>query len=283
MPKYQLWKAHKTNNLSEPAAFAAGSESVEGNMYRDNMRKITVALDGRMTPFKITDNVYFVGTYQASVHLIDTGEGYILIDTGYENTFDMVVSSIKEMGFDLSDIKYILNTHWHGDHTEASGMMATLTGAKNVISRIDAYEIERLGYFKPDVLVDDGDVLILGNTEIKLIHTPGHTKGTMSLTFETTVNGEKLVCGMHGGAGANSLVPSFATYYEGCREDYLASCERLLGIHVDVFIGNHVWNNDTYEKYLVMQKTGDNPFVESEEWVRFIKHCIDRCNSLPPL
>ena len=72
------------------------------------MRKITVPEDGRVTPFKITDNVYFVGTYQASVHLIDTGDGYILIDTGYENTFDMVVDSIKEMGFDLSNIKYIL-------------------------------------------------------------------------------------------------------------------------------------------------------------------------------
>lgn len=247
------------------------------------MRKITVPSDGRVTPFKITDNVYFVGTYQASVHLIDTGAGYILIDTGYENTFDMVVSSIKEMGFDLSNIKYILNTHWHGDHTEASGMMAKLTGAKNVISRIDAPEIVKRGYFIPDVLVDDGDVLKLGNTEIKLMHTPGHTKGTMSFTFETTVKGEKLICGMHGGAGANSLVPSFATYYEGCREDYLASCERLLGIRVDVFIGNHVWNNDTVVKYETMLKTGENPFVDCAEWTKFIKHCIDRCNSLPPL
>lgn len=252
-------------------------------MYRENMRKITVPEDGRMTPFKITDNVYFVGTYQASVHLIDTGAGYILIDTGYENTFDMVVNSLRELDIDLSEIKYILNTHWHGDHTEASGMMAKLTGAKNIISRIDAEYIEELGYFKPDILVDDGDMISLGNTDIKIMLTPGHTKGTVSFTFETTVNGEKLTCGMHGGAGANSLVPSFKTYYEGCREDYLGSCERLLGVRVDVFIGNHVWNNDTYEKYVQMQKTGENPFVDSAEWVRFINHCINRCNSLPPL
>ena len=91
------------------------------------MRKITVPSDGKMTPFRITDNVYFVGTYQASSHLIDTTDGYILIDTGYENTFDMVIDSLKELNIDLSKIKYILNTHWHGDHTEASGMMAKLT------------------------------------------------------------------------------------------------------------------------------------------------------------
>ena len=247
------------------------------------MRKITVPSDGRVTPFKITDNVYFVGTYQASVHLIDTGDGYILIDTGYENTFDMVVSSIKEMGFDLSNIKYILNTHWHGDHTEASGMMARLTGAKNIISRIDAPEVESRGYFTPDVLVDDGDVIALGNTEIKLIHTPGHTKGTMSFTFETTVDGKPYICGMHGGAGANSLVTSFKTYYEGCRKDYIASCERLLDTHVDIFIGNHVWNNDTVVKYEKMVATGENPFINPEEWTKFINHCINRCNSLVPL
>ena len=252
-------------------------------MYRENKRKITVPTDGRVTPFKITDNVYFVGTYQASVHLIDTGDGYILIDTGYENTFDMVVSSIKEMGFDLSNIKYILNTHWHGDHTEASGMMARLTGAKNIISRIDAPEVESRGYFTPDVLVDDGDVIALGNTEIKLIHTPGHTKGTMSFTFETTVDGKPYICGMHGGAGANSLVTSFKTYYEGCRKDYIASCERLLDTHVDIFIGNHVWNNDTVVKYEKMVATGENPFIDPEEWTKFINHCINRCNSLPPL
>ena len=252
-------------------------------MYRENMRKITVPSDGRVTPFKITDNVYFVGTYQASVHLIDTGAGYILIDTGYENTFDMVVDSIKEMGFDLSNIKYILNTHWHGDHTEASGMMARLTGAKNIISRIDAPEVERLGYFTPDILVDDGDVISLGNTSINIMLTPGHTKGTVSFTFETTLGEEKLICGMHGGAGANSLVTSFATYYDGCRDDYLASCERLLGVHVDVFIGNHVWNNDTVVKSEKMNATGENPFVDPAEWTKFINHCIDRCNSLPPL
>lgn len=252
-------------------------------MYRENLRKITVPSDGKMPPFKITDNVYFVGTYQASSHLIDTGDGYILIDTGYENTFDMVIDSLKELNIDLSKIKYILNTHWHGDHTEASGMMAKLTGAKNIISRIDAPEVESRGYFIPDVLVDDGDVITLGNTSIKIMLTPGHTKGTVSFTFETTVDGKPCICGMHGGAGANTLVTSHNTFYEGCRKDYIASCEKLLGVHVDVFIGNHVWNNDTYEKYLEMQKTGKNPFVDSNEWVKFINHCMARCNSLPPL
>ena len=62
-------------------------------------RKIIKEYEGRIEPIKITDNVYFVGTYQVSSHLIDTGEGIILIDTGFKNTLYLVVESIRELGF----------------------------------------------------------------------------------------------------------------------------------------------------------------------------------------
>ena len=251
-------------------------------MYRENRRKITVPEDGRIVPFAISDNVYFVGTYQASVHLIDTGDGYILVDTGYKNTFDLVVESIKALGFDPDGVKYIVNTHWHGDHTQASGMMAELTGAKNVISRIDAPEVEKLGYFKPDVLLDDGDKLTLGNTTLEIMITPGHTKGTVSFTFDTTYNGKVYKVGMFGGAGANTLVHPHT--YPGCREDYIASCDRLLGVPVEIFIGNHCWNNRTAEKGELIVSGGENLFIDGgAEWKKFLEYCRARCLSLPPL
>ena len=252
-------------------------------MYRENMRKITVPSDGEMTPFKIADNLYFCGTYQASSHLIDTGDGLIMIDTGYANTFDMVVDAVRGLGFDPKEIKYIINTHWHGDHTEASGKMAELTGAENIISRIDAQDVERLGYFTPDVLVDDGDKLTLGNTTVEFMITPGHTRGTISFFFDTTVDGKICRAGSFGGAGANSLAKSHSSYYEGCRNDYLASIERLLGEKVDIFIGNHVWNNDTDKKGKILLDGGENLFLDGGEWTKFLNFCKNRCLSLPPL
>ena len=45
---------------------------------------------GDMVPFRMAGNLYFVGEYAASSHLIDTGEGLILIDVGYEKTADIV-------------------------------------------------------------------------------------------------------------------------------------------------------------------------------------------------
>ena len=106
-------------------------------------RKITNPSEGKIEPFRIVGNVYFVGTYQASCHLIDTEEGLILIDPGYLNTLYLVVRSIYELGFRPEDIKYIVNTHWHADHTEATVPMVELSGAKTLIGREDAQKAKK--------------------------------------------------------------------------------------------------------------------------------------------
>lgn len=66
---------------------------------------------GKMRPVKIVGNTYFVGTYQASCHLIDTGDGLIMIDSGYAQTAYLVLDSVYQLGFSPRDIKYIINTH----------------------------------------------------------------------------------------------------------------------------------------------------------------------------
>lgn len=249
-------------------------------MYRGKRAKPQKVYEGKIEPFKIADNLYFVGTYQASSHLIDTGEGLVLIDTGYENTLYLVIESVRKLGFNPYDIKYIVNTHWHWDHTEGSGMLADLVGAENVIGKEDAPYVTEYGYFTPDILVNDGDTLEIGNLKMHFIHTPGHTKGTMSLVFDTEYEGKKYKVGMHGGAGVNSLVPEFKTYYKGCRSDYLRSIERLEKEDVDIFIGNHCWNNDTEEKGNIIRGGGENKFIDKSEWKKFLNYCRERCENL---
>ena len=51
-------------------------------------------------PSKIFGNLYFIGIRAVCTHLIDTGEGLILIDTGYEETADIIMENMKELGFD---------------------------------------------------------------------------------------------------------------------------------------------------------------------------------------
>lgn len=240
-------------------------------------RTIVNPWEGKIEPFKIIGNVYFCGTFQASCHLIDTGDGLILIDPGYSNTLYLVVASIYKLGFRPEDIKYIINTHWHWDHTEATAAMADLSGAKTLIGRDDAEKARQ--YFDVDILLKDGDTLTLGNTTISFMETPGHTKGTVSLFFDTTENGVTYRVGMFGGAGANTLRKDAFDFY-GCREAYYASLERLQKEKVDVFIGNHVWNNDTFTKGKLLIQTGENRFVDSNMWNRFLNHCKQRLDEI---
>lgn len=240
-------------------------------------RKITNPWEGKMNPFRIIGNVYFVGTFQASCHLIDTGEGLVLIDPGYFNTLYLVVRSIYELGFNPKDIKYIINTHWHKDHTEATAAMVDLCGAKTLIGCDDEEKAKR--YFIPDILIKDGDTLTLGNTTISFMKTPGHTKGTISFFFDTEENGEFYRVGMFGGAGANTMAQGHFDY-DGCREDYRNSLHRLQKEKVDVFIGNHVWNSDTAVKGETLLKTGVNEFVDQDLWHRFLDFCEKRLDEV---
>ncbi|MBQ8309041.1 MAG: MBL fold metallo-hydrolase [Clostridia bacterium] len=240
-------------------------------------RKIVQPWEGKIRPFKIVGNVYFVGTFQASTHLIDTGEGLILIDSGYTNSFYLVINSIYELGFSPKDIKYIVNTHWHWDHVEATAALADLSGAKTLIGRYDAEKARR--YFSPDILIKDGDTLSLGNTKLTFMETSGHTKGTISFFFETEENGRTYRVGMFGGAGANTLKRG-AFDFEGCREAYRESLHRLKKERVDVFIGNHVWNNDTFHKAEVLFETGENTFIDHALWGKFLDFCEKRLDEV---
>ena len=233
--------------------------------------------EGTLDPFRIIGNVYFVGTFQASVHLIDTGDGLILIDTGYENTLYLVIRSIYLLGFDPKDIKYIIHTHWHWDHTEGTRAMVALSGAKTLIGRND--EKRARSYFSPDISVKDGDTLTLGNTTVTFLETPGHTKGTISFFFETEDSGKVYRVGMFGGAGANTL-KKYAAEYADCREDYRNSLHRLRKEKVDVFIGNHTWNNDTDLKGKLLLETGENKFIDSQIWLDFLDFCENRLDKL---
>ena len=233
--------------------------------------------EGKMEPFKIIGNVYFAGIFQASTHIIETTEGLILIDPGYRNGLYLLINSIYKLGFKPEEIKYIINTHWHGDHTEATAALADLSGAKTLIGRDD--EEKALNYFTPDILVSDGDTLTLGDTTITFMETPGHTKGTLSFFFETEEAGKVYRVGMFGGAGANTMAQGKFDY-EGCREGYRSSIHRLKGEKVDVFIGNHVWNNDTENKARILMETGENKFIDDKLWGEFLDFCERRLDAV---
>lgn len=244
---------------------------------------------GARAPFRIYGNLYFIGTKPASTHLIDTGDGLIIIDPGYPQSLYLVIDGIWRMGFRPDDVKILLHSHGHYDHLGATRALTELTGAKTYIGAPDgpyadgsrdltwARELGHIYHeaFTPDVLLRDGDVIRLGNTEIRCLLTPGHTEGTMSFFFDAHGEQGDMRCGMFGGAGLNSMQLSFLDEYglpHSLRAEFIRSCRRLMGERVDIFLGNHVGNNDTLGKGAILRETGENRFLRTDgEWKAFLR------------
>lgn len=250
-----------------------------------------------MEPFQIKGNLYFVGCYAASSHLIDTGEGLILIDTGFPQNLYQVIHNIYKLGFNVMDIRYIIHSHGHYDHLGGTKALKELTGAKTFIGKgdedfangkIDLTWAKELGFdyyeaFEPDVIMHDGDVISLGNTHIEIISTPGHTPGTVSMFFDVYDEGKTYKVAMHGGVGTNSMKDDFLKKYglsSDCRQRFIEGIDRVKDRAVDIFIGNHVGNNDTLGKYRRMFEGQRDAFVDRKEWKRFLESCITAVSKL---
>lgn len=232
-----------------------------------------------MSPFHLIGNLYFVGTYKASSHMIVTEKGLILIDTGYAETADVIVESVKKLGFDIGDVKYILHSHGHGDHTGGTAKLLELCDAKTFLAEEDLHYIENLG-FKPDFYLHDGDRIKLGETEIECVFTPGHTEGAFSFFFNVCENGKTYRAGMFGGAGTNQLKKDYLAKRDlplALRRLFFDSLERLSSEKVDVMVANHVWHNHEDEKAELAEaaaKEGriiENPFIAPEEFGAFLE------------
>ncbi|MBE6667517.1 MAG: MBL fold metallo-hydrolase [Ruminococcaceae bacterium] len=246
-----------------------------------------------IAPARIFGNLYFVGTRPASTHLIDTGDGLIVIDAGFPEALPQVLENIRTIGFDPSDIKIILLSHGHYDHAGAALELSRITGAQIYLgapdlkmvngeedsSLAELFDVKFTQLFTPDVLLGDRDRVALGNTDILCLLTPGHTDGTLSFFFDVT-DGEKTYrAGMFGGAGTNTLTKEFLTSHGlpySKRDEFLNSVRRLEDERVEIFLGNHVENNDTEGK-LKRQAAGEtDAFLAPSEWLEFLRSRRER-------
>src|SRR5258706_3014098 len=195
----------------------------------------------KIAPFKVFDNLYYVGPGFVSVWLISTPQGAILVDTAQEPYVDHVIDSIKKVGFDLKDIKYIILTHGHLDHFGGAARIQELSGARVASLDEDWQMIEKAGMTpgrgnaspprvpKRDMVLKEGDTLTLANTTLKFYKHPGHTPGSLSAEFTVYDNGTPHKAFIFGGPGPR----------DGVRggEQFLASMNRVAqipGIEVSV-------------------------------------------------
>lgn len=141
-----------------------------------------------LPPFRIFDNVYYVGGTLFSSYLIEDDDGLILIDANMGGPLTKpFLQRIVDLGFRLSDIKYVLITHAHVDHIGAAAELQR-HGARIVLGQLDwnygrtQADLPGFRFEMPDrdIAARDGDRIVVGDTTIECLASPGHTPGAMS-------------------------------------------------------------------------------------------------------
>ncbi|MBN2515156.1 MAG: MBL fold metallo-hydrolase [Deltaproteobacteria bacterium] len=155
----------------------------------------------------------------------ESGDG-IVVDPGAD--IDAILWEAQNNGI---NIKYIINTHGHVDHIAGNAELKEKTGAKIIIHESDAdmmvshpFIIMRMFRAKPsppaDVRVNDGDTIELGTMKLEVIHTPGHSPGSMSLyTQGYVLTGDTLLVESVG--STNLIGSSREALYSSIREKLL--------------------------------------------------------------
>ncbi|MBW8882329.1 MAG: subclass B3 metallo-beta-lactamase [Asticcacaulis sp.] len=239
-------------------------------------------------PYRIIDNIYYVGTEGIGVYLITTDQGHFLIDSGPEGAAPIVEANIRKLGFDPKDIKYLLETHAHYDHVGAMAQLKADTGAQVVVSlgdrnalatgRRDGDNIFGPGLFPPvkaDRAIGEGDTLYLGDTTLMAHMTPGHTKGDTCWTMTVVNNGVPYRVLFYGSmtVAGNVLVDNKA--YPTIVRDYRIAFDRLADIKPDIFLANHSDIAHLEEKHQASLKEKwpedkAKPFIDPNEFPAFL-------------
>jgi metallo-beta-lactamase class B len=187
-------------NLGTPAFGQTTSEPLS-KTYR-----VTRANDvefQKVEPFKVFDNLYYVGPGYVSVWLLTTPDGNILFDTAQEPYVDYVIGNIRKVGIDPRSIRYIILSHGHLDHFGGAAKIQEASGARVAAADEDWKMIEQVGgragrsggppprVPKRDMVVKEGDTLTLGSQTLKFHLTPGHTPGVVTTEGITVYDGGK--------------------------------------------------------------------------------------------
>jgi metallo-beta-lactamase class B len=151
-------------------------------------------------PFRIFGNTYYVGTHSLSSILITTPAGNILIDGALPQSAPQIVANLHSLGFQITDTKFILNSHVHFDHAGGIAELQRLSGARVLASPWSAAVLRHGGVGRNDpqfgsVLpiarvknvqeLGDGTVVRLEDVSITAHLTPGHTPGGTSWTWKS--------------------------------------------------------------------------------------------------
>jgi len=245
------------------------------------------SLKAPVPPRHLVGNIYYVGASGVSSFLITTPGGHILLDTGFADTVPLIQHSVEQLGFKLTDIKLILSSHAHIDHTGGHAEMKHLTGAEVVASAGDARVLESGGaddflpwpkdaiHYTPvkvNRIVADGEGITLGGITLTAHLTPGHTRGATTWTMNVTDAGRTYRVVFFSSMTINPGVRLLRNAaYPEILADYETTLAKLKALPCDIFFAPHGGQFAMTDKFARLDHgEGARALVDPEGWRKLL-------------
>lgn len=243
---------------------------------------------GPAEPFRIAGNFYYVGADAVSAFLITGPEGHVVIDGGYPSNGPMIVASIAQLGFDIKDVKVLLNTNPRRDTAGGLAAIQQASGAELWASEPSAHTLAtggddpdiamplrtlfQIGLFShPPARVDhrfkDGDTIRVGPIALTAHVTGGSARGCTSWTFPVQ-DGDRVLHVVYACAlGAVSVMR-----YAEQEADIERSLRVLRSLPADIWVTaqSRAWGR--YRKFVASQasKNPADAFIDPEGYRAYI-------------
>ena len=219
-------------------------------------------------PHRIAGNLYYVGSESLASFLIATPEGHILINTNWEDSVEILRTSVEDLGFNFEDIEIILGSHAHGDHMQGDALVKEMTGASVMAMADDIPGLLRIqpgGKPHPvDRILEDGDEVMLGGSTLVARLTPGHTPGCTTWTMAVEEGDETYNVVIVGSMGSN---PGFQfvnnTSNPTIVDQYKKGFSVLSSLSVDIPLASHPAMYNMADKYERLGQS-PNPYIDPE-------------------
>lgn len=239
-------------------------------------------------PFRIFGNTYYVGTHGLSSILITSPRGHVLIDGALAMSAPIIADHIRALGFNLRDVKLILNSHAHSDHAGGIAELQRLTGARVAAMPWSAHVIERgesdaqdpqFGIGNPyppahDVqLLHDGEVVRVGPLALTAHATPGHTPGGTSWTWRSCEAKrclDILYADSQTPVSADNFYFTHNTTYPTAEADFARGLATLESLRCDILLTPHPDASSLFDRIAARDAGKASALVDAGLCKRFV-------------
>jgi metallo-beta-lactamase class B len=247
-----------------------------------------------IVPFRIADNLYYVGSKSLASYLVTTPKGNILINANLATSPSQLRKSVETLGFHWKDTRILLNNQAHGDHMAGAAEVFRQTGAKNMVMDGDVSVVEtggRADFLSPSPniplyaavhvvhVLHDGETVSLGGVSLTAHKTPGHTRGCTTWTMRSHIPGDPpgvtrdivIVGGVSFWSEYHFVgTPGHPASYPGIAEDFQHTFTVLRALPCDVFLGAHGEYFDMLTKLKRYPRQGPRVFVDPDGYKEFV-------------